>query len=226
MSRPPNSKRTYDATRRRERAGEERLDTQRRVLDAAKHLFVAKGYTLTTMVDIAREAEVAVQSVYNAAKSKAELLQRVVDVVVAGDDDEILMKDRSSFTAVGRESDPERQVAMIAALITSIQVRSAPVQVAYRQAAAVDVAVAANLDAELHRRRETFGAVIAMLPEDRLRRSPEESADAAWAIGSTEVFQLLTTRRGWDADRFREWLTRTLIAQLLSPDTGGGQKSV
>ncbi len=218
MTRAPSAKRSYDASKRRERADEERRVTQRRVLAAAERLFVAKGYTLTTMADIAREADVALQSVYKAGTSKAALLQRVVDVVVAGDEEKILMSDRDSFAAIGREPDPRRQVEMIAALIASVQERSLPVQVAYRQAAAVDETVAANLDAELERRRETFGAIIAMIPADRLRWSPEESADAAWAIGSTEVFQLLRARRGWDAERFREWLARTLIDQLLVPE--------
>ncbi|HUR24070.1 MAG TPA: helix-turn-helix domain-containing protein [Acidimicrobiales bacterium] len=208
-------KRPYDGRKRQARAEEERRATRRRVLAAAQRLFVAKGYAATTMADIARDAGVAMQSVYKSGKSKADLLQRVVEVVVAGDDEDMLMSDRPSFTGIAAEEDPQRKVELMAALVADIQERSMPVQAAFRQAAAVDASVAANLDAELRRRHETFATVIAMIPESRLRRSPEESTDIAWAVGSTELFLLLRVRQGWDADRYREWLSATLIEQLL-----------
>lgn len=211
------STRPYDATKRRERAEEERRATRRRVIAAAQRLFVAKGYTDTTMADIATTAGVALQSVYKAGGSKAELLQRVVDAAVAGDDEDVMMSDRPSFAAIAQEADPEHQVRGMAALIASIQERSAPVQSVFRQAAAVDDTIAASLDRELRRRHEAFAVLVGMIPEDRLRQSPEECTDTAWAIGSSEVYQLLRIRRGWDADRYREWLSRTLVEQLLSP---------
>ena len=212
------AKRTYDATKRRERAETERRATQRRVVDAARRLFVANGYTATTMAGIAEEAGVAMQSVYKAGRSKADLLQRVVEVVVAGDDEEVLVADRPAFTTVTDEADPERRVAMLASLIADTQERSAPVQIAFREAAAVDAAVAENLAAELERRHQTFMTMAGRLPADRLRYSAEESAVTAWAIGSTEVFLLLRVNRGWDADRYLEWLTRTLVDVLLVPE--------
>ncbi len=211
------SRRPYDATKRRQRAEEERRATRRRVIAAAQRLFVAKGYTDTTIADIARTAGVALQSVYKAGSSKAELLQLVVNAVVAGDDEDVMMSDRPSFAAIAEDADPEAQVRMMAALIASIQERSAPVQSVFRQAAAVDDTIAANLEAELRRRHESFAVLIGMIPEDRLRHSREESTDTAWAIGSSEVYQLLRIRRGWYADHYLEWLSRTLVEQLLCP---------
>jgi hypothetical protein len=123
--------------------------------------------------------------------------------------------------AIADEPDAVRQVAMLAALIASTQERSAPVQVALREAAAVDQAVAGNLDAELRRRHQTIRTVVDMIAEDRLRHSREECADTVWAIGSTEVFLLLRTRRGWDPQQYERWLNRTLADQLLAPPTGG-----
>ncbi len=212
-------KRTYDATKRRARAEDERRATRRRVLAAAQRLFIAKGYTATTMSDIAEEAGVAMQSVYKAGTSKADLLQQVIELVVAGDDEDVMMTDRPSIMAIAAESDPTRQVQMMAELIANVRERSAPIQAAYRQAAAVDQAVAENLDAELRRRHETFTAVISIISEDRLRHSLDESTDIAWALGSYELFLLLRTRRGWDSDHYRQWLSRTLVEQLLLPDS-------
>ena len=211
-------RRTYDATKRRARAEAERRATCGRVLAAAQRLFVANGYTATTMADIANEAGVAMQSVYKAGTSKAELLQRVIEVVVAGDDDDVMLTDRPIYAAIAGEERPTRQVQMLAALIATVQERSSPVQAAYRQAAAVDNTVAENLDAELRRRHETFAVVIGMISEVRLRHSREESTDIAWAIGSSEVYLLLRRRLGWDADHYLQWLSRTLVEQLLTPD--------
>jgi AcrR family transcriptional regulator len=211
------TKRSYDAQRRRERAEEERRATRRRVVDAARELFLTRGYVATTMSDIAAHAGVALQSVYNAGHSKADLLHLVADIAVGGDDDDVAVLDRPDFTAIGDETDPERQVEMIAGLIASTLERVAPVWVAYREAAAVDEKASANLEAAHRRRHETFAGMIGMLPEARLRRSREETTDTAWAIGSVDVFLLLRVTLGRSRDEYRDWLSRTLVDQLLAP---------
>ena len=111
-----DAKRPYDARRRRERATEERQATRRRVVEAARELFLSRGYVATTMADIAREAGVALQSVYTAGQSKADLLHLVTDLAVAGDDQEVMLVDRPEYVAVSAESDPARQVQMLASL--------------------------------------------------------------------------------------------------------------
>jgi AcrR family transcriptional regulator len=217
MSIDDASKRPYDARRRRERAEAERRATRIRVVEAASKLFVANGYTATTMAGIAREAGVAMQSVYTAGRSKADLLQAAVQRAVAGDDAEVLVHQRPAFADLAAEPDPVRQVRLIADLICDIQQRSAPIQGAYREAAALDAAVAATLRAEHRSRLESFGAIIRMLPTDRLRHSPEECTDTAWALASAEVFLLLRTVRDWTWDEIREWLAATLVDLLLKP---------
>ncbi|HEX4434366.1 MAG TPA: TetR/AcrR family transcriptional regulator [Acidimicrobiales bacterium] len=217
---PPKAaaaKRPYDARRRRERAEQERQATQRRVVEAATHLFVEKGYRGTTMADIAAAAGVALQSVYTAATNKAELLHLVVDRAVAGDDDEILVHERAPFHALASEPDPVTQVQMMAAIIAQVQERSAPVQIAYREAAAVDPAIAISVADAHRRRRETFAAVVGAIPAEALRRPVEESTDTTWAIGSTEVFLLMRFVQGWDADRYVTWLGAVLVDALLLP---------
>jgi AcrR family transcriptional regulator len=213
----PDAKRPYDARRRRERAQAERSATRRRVVEAARELFLSRGYVATTMADIAREAGVALQSVYTAGQSKADLLHLITDLAVAGDDQEVMLVDRPEFAAVAAESDPERQVQMLASLIATTMERLAPVWIAYREAAAVDAKAASNLVAAHRRRRETFGTMISMVPDQRLRRPHERSADTMWAIGSIDVFLLLRTVLEWDATQYAEWLSDTLVDQLVTP---------
>ena len=213
------TKRPYDARRRRERAEEERRATRQRVVEAARNLFLARGYVATTMGDIAQEAGVALQSVYNVGQSKADLLHLVTDLAVSGDEQEVMLLDRPDFAAISVESSAERQVQMIAALIAATMERLAPVWVAYREAAAVDARAAANLIAAHRRRHDTFAGMIRMLPEERLREPPDESTATAWAIGSIDVFLLLRSVLEWDPARYSEWLSRTLVNQLVTPET-------
>jgi AcrR family transcriptional regulator len=214
MANPPPTKRPYDARRRRERAEEERRATQLRVVEAARALFLTKGYVATTVAEIATEAGVALQTVYSAGQSKADLLHLVADLAVAGDERDLLLLARPEVSAVARESDPRRQVEMMAALIATTLERLAPVWVAYREAAAVDAKAAADLVAAHQRRYETFAGLIGMLPEQRLRTSPGEATATAWAIGSIDVFLLLRSI-SWNAAQFTEWLGQTLVQQLL-----------
>ena len=213
---PASSKRQYDARRRRERAEEERRGTRSRVIEAATRLFEAKGYTATTMADIAREAGVAMQSVYSAGRSKADLLSEAVERAVAGDDQEIMIHDRPGYALLAEEPDPIRQMHMLANFACDILERSEPIQVAYREAAAVDANVAAAVKDAHRRRRETLGIVIGRLPADRLRHSPEECADTMWALGSTETIQLLRTVLEWSWPEVRAWMARTLEDLLLT----------
>jgi len=211
------AKRPYDASRRRERAAEERSATRRRVVEAARELFLSRGYVATTMTDIAREAGVALQSVYTAGQSKADLLHLVTDLAVAGADQDVMLIDRPDVAAIALEPEPRRQVARFAGLIAATMERLAPVWIAYREAAAVDAKAAANLVAAHRRRHETFRELMRMVPESGLRRDHDVSADTAWAVGSIDVFLLLRTVLEWDATHYAEWLSDTLIDQLVAP---------
>ena len=63
---------------RRDRARATRL----RITRAAYDLFCERGYTATTMAEIAESAGVAVQTVYFAFHTKSELLSRTYDFAV------------------------------------------------------------------------------------------------------------------------------------------------
>lgn len=216
MSIPEAEKpRRYDATRRRERAEQERRATRARVIDAATKLFVSRGYTGTTMAAIAAEAGVAMQSVYSAGASKADLLHHAVDLAVAGDDEQMMVHERPMISAVAEESDPVVQVRMIANAIFIIHRRSAPIQRAQIEASAVDSTVRERREALQRGRLATIRYLVAMLPADRLRHSVDECADAVWSFASPEAIDLMIRVRGWDWDQIHEWLERSLMDLLL-----------
>ncbi len=54
-------------------------ETQRVIVDTASRLFLDHGYNATSIAQIAAEAGVALQTIYNSVGSKRELLSRVLD---------------------------------------------------------------------------------------------------------------------------------------------------
>lgn len=211
----PREKRSYDATRRRARAEAERRATRTRVLDAAAKLFVSNGYTGTTMAAIAKEAGVAMQSVYSAGNSKADLLHEAVQLAVAGDDQQVLIHERPMMTRVAAEPDPVEQVRMFTAAIIEIHRRSAPIQRAQIEAGAVDPIVRARAEDAHRGRLATITEIVGMIPRDHLRHSVEDCADVLWTLASPESFDLLQRVRGWDWDEISAWLERSSIDLLL-----------
>lgn len=216
--------RSYDARSRRERAELERADTRKRVLAAARVRFLADGYAGTKMLDIAAEAGVAIASVYRAGRSKAELIEMLLEMAVTGNDPgevpnqslRVAALDPPQYPQIAAEPDPQQQVQMIADLITGVLDRMGPLWTVLRDAASVDANAAATLRAMDDRRAAAFEVSVALLPAQQLRASPRESVDTLWALSSPEMYLMLRALRGWSHRRYRDWLRRTLLVLLLS----------
>ena len=91
-------KRSYDSPRRRAMAA----DTRVVVLEAAARLFAERGWSGTSVRDVAREAGVSVETVYASVGSKTKLLTRAIEVGVVGDDEPVPLAERPEFVALGR----------------------------------------------------------------------------------------------------------------------------
>jgi AcrR family transcriptional regulator len=223
-------KRAYNAESRRERAEQERSDTRRRVLAAARTRFLADGYAGTKMLDIAAEAGVALASVYRAGRSKSELVQALLEVAITGRDPAQPSGDASdtgpalaalgppSYPQIAATPEPEEQVRMIADRLVDVLERIGPLWGVLRDAAAVDAGAAEATRVAFERRGASFEVAVGMLPEQRLRGGAQECIDMLWALSSPELYGVLRVDRGWSAERYRDWLRRTLLVQLLTPD--------
>lgn len=209
---------TSDATARRTRAyrsprrAEQAAQTRAAVLEAAARLFAERGWASTGMRDVAREAGVAVETVYAGFGSKPDLLVAALDVSVVGDDAPVPLADRPEFAALAQGTFDER-VRHAARLVTRIHVSTAGLHVALRQGAAGEPALALRLTkAEEGRRLNTQQGVelVAGRPVDA------EVVDALWALMSVEVFRLLTDLRGWRVDDYEEWVAEEISRRLRS----------
>ena len=58
--------------------------TRSSVIAAAEHLFSEKGYAATTVAEVARRAQVSVDTVYASVGRKPHLVLAVIDTVLGG----------------------------------------------------------------------------------------------------------------------------------------------
>jgi AcrR family transcriptional regulator len=213
MSEPVKKSRTYDSSRRQAQARE----TKRAVLDAARELFVERGYGRTTIADIARTAGVSVETVYSTFGNKATLLHRAWDVTIGGDDEEITYHERPEILALRAEPDLARRLAMQAALFTQTARRIVPFLLAVQGAAASEP-VAAEMLAEMGRQRLEGLSVMAReaAATGQLAVSEQECRDIIWASTDGVLWQRLVKERGWSDERFQNWLGQMWISTLVA----------
>src|SRR5258708_12480401 len=138
----------YDSSRRQEQSAE----TRRRIIAAARELFVRRGYGQATIAQIAETAGVAVETVYAQFRNKAALLRQVWFVDFRGDEDEAPLFDRAEMQSILAEPDLPELIRKLAAFVTRTNVRMAPLVDALIGAAASE-ADAVKMLAEWSERR-------------------------------------------------------------------------
>jgi AcrR family transcriptional regulator len=212
---PPTVKRrAYDATRRRQAA--ER--TRRSILEAARRLFLERGYAATTMPAIARAAGVALDTVYAAVGRKPALFRLLVELAISGAQDPVPAEERDYVRAIRAAPDAGRKLEIYAAALPAIHGRLAPLFLVLQAAAPLDEDLRA-LWREISERRAANMRLLARdlqatggLREDL---SADDVADVIWSTNSPEFYLLLVAQRGWSPERFQRWLAEAWKRLLL-----------
>jgi TetR/AcrR family transcriptional regulator, regulator of autoinduction and epiphytic fitness len=221
-----------DVERRRSpdgRGGQARTRLARAaVVEAARALFLERGYAATTIDTISDRSDVPPATVYRLFSSKLGILKALLDASIAGDDEAVALADRPHVRALLADPDPRNQLSGLAGIIRGIMSRTEPLHRILVSAAGSDPDAAALL-AELMRQRQHGHAQIArslaragaLLPELRER----DADDIIHALTSPEVYRLLVCDRGWPPHRYEQWLQHVLIDQLLAPPTTGAGRT-
>ena len=194
-------------------------ETQRAIVEAASRLFLADGYHATSIVRIASEAGVSVQTIYNSIGSKRDVLSRVLDFAAAGPRAPTpvpqFMREQAE-----REPDPRRIIAQLVAFWRGALPRTAPVFRVIREAAAADPEIAALERARSAGRLANYRLAAGILAErGALRRglTIDGAAAAIFAIGHSEAYRALVIDGDWDDEAWAGWAQATLEAALLEP---------
>jgi AcrR family transcriptional regulator len=188
------------------------------VIEAARALFLERGYAGTTIESISELSDVPPATVYRLFSSKLGILRELLGVSIAGDDDAVPLPERPQVRALLEESEPGNQLAGFAGICRGIMSRTEPIYRILVSAAGSDPDAAALLAEQTRQRRQGQSAIARYLAEAgelRPALSESDAADIIHALMSPEVYRLLVGDGGWDGDRYEQWLRDTLIGQLL-----------
>ena len=209
-------KRAYDASRRQATA----LDTRRLIVSAAHDMFVQHGFAATTIVAIAKAANVSTPTVYANFASKAALLQRAIEVAFAGDDEPVAVIDRPTAKWVYEATTVEELLSRYAAMAGELSSRAGRIYSVLVGAADAEPELAALLKT-FEAQRLRAATMIAQGIRDRgglpPGRTVEEARDIIWLCIAPEVYSLLTDRRVWSAKRYVAWVRNALLQLVAVP---------
>jgi AcrR family transcriptional regulator len=188
-------------------------------IEAARTLFVERGYAATTIEAISDRADTPQATVYRLFSSKLGILKAVLDVSVGGDDQTVAMLDRPQVRTLLTDHDPKMQLAGFTALLRDLMARAAPVHRILVEAARSDEDAASLLAEIADQRQEGQHRIARSLARSKALRPgvrERDAADVIYALASPELYALLVLDRGWSGERYEKWLTATLTDQLLA----------
>jgi len=206
-----NPRRPYRSLRR----GEQVRATRGAILQAARQLFVTRGYEATTIASIASEARLATPTVYKHFGSKRRLLLGLID-------DTINVRVPLQLETVLEQRSARSRLTALARMCVDLASAAPDV---------VSVALlAANSDPELgvmfremaDGRRRSAALIARSLADDGTLRPDCDEARATeiiFALASPDLFNVLVTRFDWSEPEFEEWLSDTLAVSLLHDAT-------
>jgi len=195
------------------------------VIEAARALFLERGYAGTTIENISDLSDVPPATVYRLFSSKLGILKQLLDVSIAGDDEAVAWANRPQVRALIADPDPRNQLAGFAGICRGIMSRTEPVYRILVSAAGSDPDAAALLAGQTRQRQQGQGQIAGLLARTGALRPglrEREAEDIIHALMSPEVYRLLACDRGWPPERYEQWLTGILIDQLLPPPAMAG----
>jgi AcrR family transcriptional regulator len=209
-----------DQTRERGRGQARTRLARRAVVAAARELFLERGYAATTIDAVSKVADVPPATVYRLFASKPGILKALLDTSISGDDQPLAVPDRPGVAALFAEPDPARLLAGFAGVTTAINQRSHDVYRILASAAGSDPAAAELLGQVQQQRDQGQGQIARVLARNRALRpglGESDAADLIHALMAPEVYRLLVIDRRWTPEKYQQWLTATLMQQLLRP---------
>ncbi len=202
------ARRRYQSPLREARAA----DTRRRIATAARELFTERGFTGTTIADIAGRAGVSVHTVYATFGSKGAIVRALLDQL---EDD---AGAAGWLARIASETDPRRKLAAFA-LWTTAMLSTSKAVIAAAQGAAADPAIT-DLKAlgDSHRREALGKLVSAIAAHGSLRPdiTRTQAVDRAWMLTGVELYLAATGPCGWSDAEYGRWITESLQDQLLA----------
>ena len=189
--------------------------TRTEIVSAARRLFASEGYSATSVKDIAGEAGVSVQTLYDSVGSKADLVRRLNDLI----DSEARVFEIA--TTLGTETDPVVVARVPARITRRIIERCSDILRTGLEAARAepDLAIVIQEGGRRHRAgartiAERLAALGALDPD----RSIDDVATAIAAISDFRMALILLDDHGFDFDGVENWIADMTARAVLGRD--------
>jgi AcrR family transcriptional regulator len=189
--------------------------TRDEILRAARRLFAERGYSRTSVRDIAEAAGVSAQTVYDSVGSKQVLVMTLNDLI----DEEAGIA--GIVGAAMRTQDPVEIAAVPPRVTRAILEHCADILHALVSGAQAEPDLQAVL-AEGHRRHlDGITRIVGALAgsgalDERIDR--EGAASTVAALTDVRFAAILADTYGWTLDHIERWMTDLVRAQLLRTD--------
>jgi AcrR family transcriptional regulator len=201
--------------------------TRLRITKAATSLFRDRGYTRTTMADIAHAAGVAVQTVYFVFHTKTEVLNSAYGLAVMGEDEPAVPQEQAWYRQAVAEPDVTTALRLVVAGLGEILRRVAPLDRAVRTAAAGDPDAASFLAQNEAWRADGYREMVAFLRLKRELRAgltEDRATDVMLFLASAGAYRALVTEREWTHAEWTAWTSTALTEQLFGTVHDDGTK--
>jgi AcrR family transcriptional regulator len=205
---------------RRQRAQATRL----RITQAAGALFCERGYTGTTMADIADAAGVAVQTVYFVFHTKVDVLSSTYALAVLGEGDPAPPQAQEWYRRAVAEPSVAAAVRSVVEGAGEIVRRVAPLDLAVRTAAANDPDAARFLARNERMRVDGYREMIDVLR----RKSPlragltvKRATDVLLLLVSPAAYRALVADCGWSHAEWVAWTSEAFTERVFDIHHGG-----
>jgi AcrR family transcriptional regulator len=201
--------RAYQSPRRARAAAE----TRAVILAAAMRLFLSRGYAGVTVADIAREAAVAVPTVYASAGGKSAILATLIDET---------MRDpagAATLAAIRQCQTPDEAIAVTAHGVRMENERYHDVIQVMVAAATLDETATATLTESDRRVRQALGRTSRRLRELSALRpglTLGKATDVLWFYLGHQAWHVLTADQEWSWDEAERWLREQASGALLT----------
>lgn len=206
-------KQRYDSSRRRASAEA----TRTRVLQAARELFVNRGFAATSVADIAKLAGVSVDTLYATVGRKPQLLLAVHDMELAGGGEPVDADERDYVKRMRAASTAAEKIAIYAESLSRVLPTAAPLLSSLKDAGVRDQACAVVHQAIVERRARNMSRLASELRATGDLRADVDDDFAArllWSMNDADYFLALRSRGvtpAQYASLVRKVWTRTLL---------------
>jgi AcrR family transcriptional regulator len=203
MTRPPVSRRERQAA-----------ETRRDIVAAGRRLFAQQGYAKTSVVQIAHEAGVSVQTIYDSVGSKAAIVRMLIDLIDAESGVPELV---SEFTPAAR---PRNVIATAVRISRNICERCDDVLTALVTSAPTEPEMAAAMAEGQRRHREGIRQTVGLVVKPQVLArgvSVAHAVDLVSAMTEPAVVRTFVKDYGWSFDKWEKWTVATLCDLVLKP---------